>query len=98
MVSTNASARLHEKNEEVEQEVLDTETEVEKSVSEAERKRVVKLCEAILAQSNFESVTKPVRYGNLQQAIYRVMAKKKWKAETSVPREANYPTKVPHNL
>lgn len=78
---TGTLARLHEKNEEVEQEVLDTETEVEKSVSEAERKRVVKLCEAILAQSNFESVTKPVRYGNLQQAIYRVMAKEKVEGE-----------------
>ncbi|CAL6274209.1 unnamed protein product [Bathycoccus prasinos] len=74
-------ARLHEKNEEVDQEALDVETEVEKAVSEAERKRVVKLCEAILAQSNFEAVTKPVRYGNLQQAIYRVMAREKVEGE-----------------
>ena len=36
-------ARLHEKNEEVDQEALDVETEVEKAVSEAERKRVMKL-------------------------------------------------------
>jgi len=70
-------ARLHEKNEEVDQEALDA----EKAISEAERKRVLKLCEAILAQSNCETVTKPVRYGNLQQAIYRVMAKEKVEGE-----------------
>jgi len=60
-------ARLHERNEEANK-VIDN------PVDEAERKRVLKLCDAVLKQSNFETVTKPVRYGYLQQAISRIIA------------------------